>query len=404
MPQAIANKDKIPALSGSVRVNISTAVNKATIRHEKRNGRDVIVVPSATLPDDVVMNGIKYPAAEIAKSFHTLDRTFAPLGHPMVNNNYVSAQDPEAINGYHVGAHNENVRRENGRVFLDKVIDVEVANRTEHGRALIDAINKGEPIETSTGVLLDLIESTDPAFSYIASNMYFDHDAILIGEEGAARPSQGVGMMVNKSGDQKEITVINSYLDCYENDVEWAAKNLFDSVDRLDKAKRSQSFVDKIMSLLKGIGLTPEASGLNTNHDNPEDNTMAVTEEQFNALAEQVKELKTNAEKIKSDVSEAVQAAIKPLTDSLAEIQTNAAAASEAERTALTEKVVTNDLLDADDCKGMTVNALRKLADKVKPGAAAPIVNGVFKPSAGEDYIANDYNPNAAIDAALGAK
>ena len=29
--------------------------------------------------------------------------------------------------------------------------------------------------------------------------MYFDHDAILLGEEGAATPSQGVGMMVNKN-------------------------------------------------------------------------------------------------------------------------------------------------------------------------------------------------------------
>lgn len=389
MPQSIADKSKNPVISGPVRVNISTTVNSAKIRHEKRNGRDVIVVPSATLPDNVVMNGIKYPADEIAKSFHTLDRTFAPLGHPMLGVNYISAREPEAINGYHVGAHNENVRRENGRVFLDKVIDIEVANRTEAGKALIEAINKGEPIETSTGIFMEVDESTDPGYSYLAKNMYFDHDAILIGEEGAARPSQGVGMMVNKKGvEPSEVIVINSYLDGYENDVEWAAKNLFESVERLDKAKRSQSFVEKIMSLLKGIGLTTEASGLNTNHD-IEDTTMPVTDEQFNALAAKVDNLVANAEAVKADMATALQEAIKPLTDAVTEMKTNAAAAAEADREALTAKVIANGLLDEADCKEMAINSLRKLAEKVKPGTAAPIVNGMFQPN-GEHKLSRD--------------
>src|SRR5690606_39194565 len=65
-----------------VRVNVRSVANTAAIRREKRNGRDVIIVPSATLPDNVVMNGILYPAEEIAKSFKGLERTPAPLGHP----------------------------------------------------------------------------------------------------------------------------------------------------------------------------------------------------------------------------------------------------------------------------------------------------------------------------------
>ena len=194
-----------PVLSGSVRVNVRTAVNNAQIRRDKRNGKDVIIVPSATLPDDVVMNNIKYPADEIAKSFHTLDRTFAPFRHPMVNGQYVSAREPEAVNDFYIGAWNENVRRENGRVFLDKVIDVEVAGRTENGKRLLEAINKGEPIHTSTGIFLEVEPSDDSGYSYLAKNMQFDHDAILLDEEGAATPNQGVGMMVNG---KQEITVI----------------------------------------------------------------------------------------------------------------------------------------------------------------------------------------------------
>ena len=50
-----------------VRVNVRSLANVKAVRKEKRNGRDVVIVPSATLPDDVVMNGIRYPAEEIEK-------------------------------------------------------------------------------------------------------------------------------------------------------------------------------------------------------------------------------------------------------------------------------------------------------------------------------------------------
>jgi len=54
-------------MSRHVRVNIRTTANLASIRKERRNGRDKIIVPSATLPDGIVMNGISYPAEEIEK-------------------------------------------------------------------------------------------------------------------------------------------------------------------------------------------------------------------------------------------------------------------------------------------------------------------------------------------------
>ena len=139
-----------------VRVNVRSLANVAAVRKEKRNGRDVVIVPSATLPDDVVMNGIKYPASEIAKSYLTLNRTPAPHGHPKVNGKFVSAFDPEGLNVGYVGAWNENARQENGRVFLDKVIDVEVANRSADGKAILSAIEKGAPVHTSTGLICQL--------------------------------------------------------------------------------------------------------------------------------------------------------------------------------------------------------------------------------------------------------
>jgi len=184
----------------NTRVNVRVSVNAASIRREQHNGREHIVVPSFTLPDGVVMNNGLYPKEEIDKAYKGLEGTLAPLSHPMVDGDYVSARQPEAINAYHVGAWNRNVERVGHRVSIEKWIDVEFAKNTEGGRALLDAIDKGEPIHTSTGIFLDR-EMTPNAdgYGWIARNMVFDHDALLLNETGAATPSDGVGMMVNKT-------------------------------------------------------------------------------------------------------------------------------------------------------------------------------------------------------------
>ena len=192
-----------------IRVNIRSVVNHASVREELDvNGRMCIVVPSKTLPDDVVMNEIKYPAAEIAKAFNTLEGTPAPMGHPIVRGQYVGVGHSEAY-PFISGAINRNVKRVDGVVHLEKWIDKEYATR--HHPSLIEAINKKQPIHTSTGLTLERIEVANGAdYKYEAHNMLFDHDAILLNEVGAATPEQGVGVFVNSAGDQYE--VVNSVL------------------------------------------------------------------------------------------------------------------------------------------------------------------------------------------------
>ena len=192
-----------------IRVNIRSVVNHASVREELDvNGRMCIVVPSKTLPDDVVMNDIKYPAAEIAKSFNTLEGTPAPMGHPIVRGQYVGVGHSEAY-PFISGAINRNVKRFDGVVHLEKWIDKEYATRNHP--SLIEAINEKQPIHTSTGLTLERIEVANGAdYKYEAHNMLFDHDAILLNEVGAATPEQGVGVFVNSAGDQYE--VINSVL------------------------------------------------------------------------------------------------------------------------------------------------------------------------------------------------
>lgn len=187
------------AAAAPMRVNLRAAVNAADIRTEMYNNREHLVLPSYTLPDNVVMNGGLYPADEIEKSYKSLEDTPAPMGHPQVNGEYVSAYHPAAINGYYAGAFNRNVRRDGHRVYLEKWVDVEFAKTNAQGQALLAAIKDKQPIHTSTGVLLEPepVTNASAGYKWIARNMRFDHDAILINETGAATPEQGVGLFVN---------------------------------------------------------------------------------------------------------------------------------------------------------------------------------------------------------------
>lgn len=364
-------------------VNIRSVANTKAIRREKRNGRDVIIVPSATLPDDVVMNSILYPADEIERSYAGLERTPAPLGHPTVNGKFVSARDPEGINIGWIGAWNENLRRENGRVFLDKVIDVERAGQSEGGRAVLAAIDKGGPIHTSTGLLCNLEAANgDVQHKFIARNIEFDHDAVLIDEEGAATPDMGVGMMVNSAG--KEIQVVNSVIeDDAERELGWAVDQAVRALEKKARAPLYERIKAALTEAFAGSEREPSEQQ-NRNAD------MTVSKEQFDALSAKVDAL---SESITPEaIGNAVTAAIKPMTDAHAEALANAKAKDDAEHADLVAKVVAANLLDEETAKELTLNALRKLAPQTEPGKAAALNGGGFKQGADDEFAGIDLN------------
>lgn len=186
-------------------------VNRANIRRENRGGVEHIVLTSFTLPPDIVMNGVLYPSDEVEKSLETLNRTPVTVDHPEIDGIYVSANDPEVDFDYRFGAYNENARKiEDGRIALDKVINVQKALKTDKGKRLLDRINEVEtsdnarPIHTSVGVFLESEEvelaknNRGQEYTWIARDMVFDHDAILLDSVGASTPEQGTGIGVNK--------------------------------------------------------------------------------------------------------------------------------------------------------------------------------------------------------------
>jgi hypothetical protein len=365
-----------------VRVNVTTSTNAASIRREKRNGRDVVIVPSATLPDNVVMNKIKYVPDEIEKGFMTLNGTLAPFGHPKVNGDFVSASDPAGLAVGYIGAHNENVRRENGRVLIDKVIDVEVANQSPNGKAVMAAINEGKPVHTSTGLLCSLDAPDGDDHDHIARNMYFDHDAILLNEAGAATPDQGVGMMVNAAGEK--LDVINSTLEQQaDEEVGYAAMRLAQALERKERASETSGFLAKILDAI-GIGrATPQT--------NESEDTMA-DENQNADLSKRVDALSEEMGKMPETIANAVTAALKPVLDAQAEITANAKAKDDAELAEHRTAIVKANIMDEAAAGELTLNAARALAPKAKAGKAANLNPALNSKDDADEFAGVDLN------------
>jgi len=203
------------------RVNVLTVVNSASnITTETVNGKPHIVVRGITpVVDDIVMNRKLYPAAEIEKAYNTLERNPMPLGHPKVDGKHVSARDVQAVNEYHVGAWLQNVSHKDGKVTGDMYVNRQYAESSEKGKRLINRLDEmlagtnSDPIHISTGLLYSGIaangESKGKKYNEIATNMMFDHVAVLLDEPGAGTPDDGVGIFVNAEGDEQEVEQAN---------------------------------------------------------------------------------------------------------------------------------------------------------------------------------------------------
>lgn len=207
----------------------SLAINAANISTETIDGDEHIVIRGVVpVVDDVVMNGGLYPAAEINKSYQTLEGNQMPLGHPKIGGEFVSASNPRAVNKFHIGAWAENVRKDGDRVVMDMKINKRFASATENGKRVLERIGEmqtnadADPIHVSTGLLLKREQnkgkSKGKSYSWVARNMQFDHVAILLDEPGAATPDDGVGIFVNADNSAQEVETetvdLTSAADC----------------------------------------------------------------------------------------------------------------------------------------------------------------------------------------------
>ncbi|EAO0106709.1 DUF2213 domain-containing protein [Salmonella enterica] len=194
----------------------SLAINASNISTTTINGQEHYVIRGAVpIVDSIVMNGGLYPAEEINNSYQTMEGKLMPLPHPKVDGKYVSANDPRAINSFHVGAWAQNVSKSGDQVVMDVYINKSVAETKPDGKRLINRLDEmidgtnTDPIHLSTGLLTNKEkksgESKGKKYSWIARNMQFDHIAILLDEPGAGTPEEGVGLFVNADGQESDV-------------------------------------------------------------------------------------------------------------------------------------------------------------------------------------------------------
>ena len=243
----------------------SLAINASNISTTTINGQEHYVIRGAVpIVDDIVMNGGLYPAEEINNSYQTMERKLMPIGHPMVNGKYVSANDPQAVNDYYAGAWAQNVSKANDKVVMDVYVNKAVADTKPDGKRLIQRLddmisgNNADPIHVSTGLLLNKEqkagESKQKKYSWVAHNMQFDHIAILLDEPGAGTPDEGVGMFVNADGQEADVEA-TSLID--------AANSMKDGL--LNKVKfffahNSDASFDEIYQMLREAIRAPSGS------------------------------------------------------------------------------------------------------------------------------------------------
>jgi len=179
------------------------------------DGRSHIVTQMMPIRGNTTMNGIYYPDKDVESSFMQLNMLPAPSGHPSVNGVSVLASHPVANNKQNIGGFMRNPRKKGKRVFVDFMLDEEIANNSDDGKEAIRRIEAGEKIGVSTGLGLTAINKTGSddfgvKYSRVGGGFTFDHVAILLNETAAGEHA-GTELITNS--EECEVMVFNSESD-----------------------------------------------------------------------------------------------------------------------------------------------------------------------------------------------
>lgn len=421
-------------------VNISSLVMNNEITRETIEGIDFTVIPSRTLPKDVVMNSIMYPSEEVEAAISTLDMSPVTIGHPVVNGKFAPASDPISQAAYGIlGAHNRvKGKTDDGRWVVEKLIPTEQLQNTERGKKLAEAIKNKTPIHTSTGVYLTKepeigVNAMGQEYTSRAKIDRFDHDAILLNEVGAATPEQGVGIFVNESGESEEAEVMYVNLSSgddfsmssngmrmklqdaarkqfnpEEDDDMWIYVEDFNETKAIVCQKNKQFVVEYKMvgDEIEFIGELKkvESAGfkftevigrivdkvISVVKSEPSDSNQVTNS---NREGNEVDEAKVNemiANALAAQEAKSAEAIGKAITDSVAAaLAANAQTQAEAEKAQLVEQVVNAKLLPEDAAKECGIAALKAMLEGNSQGQPAMGLRRGVASNQDEDIFAN---------------
>ncbi len=195
------------------RVHILSAVNAANVT---KAGSTYTIRDVCGAVDAIVMNGMLYPGDQLAKSAPTLNGKPAPAGHPKnPDGQYISAANGDALLSSYVGSVCRNARHVGGRTLVDITVNEAQARAMPDGVAIVERLDAAiagtsvEPIHVSTGLLCEPIAASGTSggkpYERIATNIQYDHLAILLHEQGAGTPADGVGMWLNAAGQPEQV-------------------------------------------------------------------------------------------------------------------------------------------------------------------------------------------------------
>lgn len=371
-------------------VNISTLVANSEIRTEVIEGVEFTVIPSKTMPKNVVMNSILYGEDEVEASIGTLDMSPVTIGHPVVNGKFAPASDPISQAAYGIlGAHNRvKGKTDDGRWVVEKLIPTEQLQNTERGKKLAEAIKHKRPIHTSTGVYLTKepeigVNAMGQEYTSRAKINRFDHDAILLNEIGAATPEQGVGLFVNADGEQEvEVMYCNiMFMPEQEHDSEMMPE---------EEKRPIIAFLSKMLAKLthnpKHDTMDGESGDMPPMPMNNSREELIVNEEQVKQFVADM--LAANNEKQKQEIADVVTSGI------VSALAANKAATEQAEKDGLIQQVVNAKLLPEDAAKECGIAALRGLLANQKQPAFGLNANR----AAGSDDEFAGYDFNAMME------
>ena len=419
----------------SKRVHILSVVNAGSV---SKDGNTYTIRDVVGAVDDIVMNSRLYPADQLKAAAATLEGKPAPAGHPKNSaGQAISALNGEALASAWIGSYVRNARHEAGRTMVDIVVNEAQAKAHPDGAKLVERLDAAiagantDPIHVSTGLMMQPIiangESRGKRYTSIVTNIQYDHLAILLNEQGAATPEQGVGMFLNSAGEPEQVeeVVINTEPEDKRHAglLGWIKRLIgnesdmsFNQIsDKLRDALPDNSWLREVYS--KYVIYVTEAPGRDAAYyrqdyaidsagslsvlGSPVEVTRRVeykpveTNERTDAVKQSIVAA-LNQAGINSDgmddsallsaynalITKPQAEALNAANAKLAEMEAGATAAEAAELDALAAQMAVNSVLTVDDLKALGLKRLNEI--KAAAAGAAPVLTGNSQTQASE--------------------
>lgn len=243
---------------------VTNTITRAT-RRTGPDGREYLVAPGVALVAGVVGNEY-VPASEIAKAAFGFNGRPLPLSHPMLGDEYISANSPEQHHAASIGQF-WNATFDGTKLKGEYWIDVAKAQAMGgDALALLQRLEANQQVETSTAYGRDFDATpgnfNGKSYTGIARNLVPDHVAVLISEQGKCSISDGCGLLANActcSGQTlPSETIINSNLEVVQmskdTEVKTAAEPVVEPVakaeapvvEKVEKAEAKQPVVNAV--------------------------------------------------------------------------------------------------------------------------------------------------------------